>query len=188
MIAPAAVFLDRDGTIIEDQHYLGDPKDVHLIPGAAEAIAETNRRGVPVIIISNQSGIALGYFTEDDYERVRERFESLLGEKGAHIDATYYCPHHPDVAPCDCRKPSSKLFREAISDFELEDEELAFIGDRWRDVAASTELGGRAIMIESPETTAKDLESARRADIEIASSLQEAVNALFTLTELPRQK
>lgn len=181
---PSVVFLDRDGTIIEDAHYISNPDDVRLLPGAAEAIAALNARNIPVVVITNQSGIARGLLTVADYESVRARMDQLLDEKGARIDRSYYCPHHPDVTgSCDCRKPAAKLFRDALRDLNLDGIGAAYIGDRWRDVAASKELGGRGILVASPMTSDDDRRRAREAGIESAASLQEGIGRLFALTE-----
>jgi len=97
-----AVFLDRDGTIIDDEHYIADPNLVRLRPGAAEAIAQLNGASIPVIVITNQSGIARGLLTRSDYDRVAARLDELLAQRGARIDATYVCPHHPEFdEACD---------------------------------------------------------------------------------------
>lgn len=182
------VFLDRDGTIMEDAHYIRSPDAVRLLPGAARAVRRINDAGVKAIVITNQSGIARGFFTVEDYERVRERFEKLLGAEGAKIDASYYCPDHPSVGPCECRKPAPKLFQQAIRDFKLDPKKSAYIGDRWRDVAPAKSLGGRPIMISSPETTADDREKAREARIETADNLERAVEILFGLTGTARRE
>lgn len=177
---PDAVFLDRDGTVMEDAHYIKSPGQVRLLPGAAAAVKRINDARIPVIVVTNQSGIARGIFTVQDYEAVRDRFESLLAEQGAHVDASYYCPHLPDDPPeCNCRKPGTLMFEQAIADFQLDAGNVAYIGDRWRDVAVSKRLGGRGIMIESPETSSEDRERARRDAIETARDLSEAVAMLF---------
>jgi D-glycero-D-manno-heptose 1,7-bisphosphate phosphatase len=181
---PDAVFLDRDGTIMEDAHYIKSPADVRLLPGAAAAVRRLNDGGVPTIVVTNQSGIARGIFTVDDYEAVRRRFEQLLAAEGAHIDASYYCPHHPDSdGPCSCRKPGTRMFEDAITDWRLDPANVAYIGDRWRDVVASKRLGGRGIMIASPMTTAEDRRLTQQDGIETAASLEEAVDMLFGLTQ-----
>jgi histidinol-phosphate phosphatase family protein len=184
---PDAVFLDRDGTIMEDAHYIKSPKQVRLLPGAAAAVRRINDAQVPAIVVTNQSGISRGIFTVEDYEAVRQQFESLLAAEGAHIDASYYCPHHPNVTgPCSCRKPATKMFENAIRDFKLDPGKVAYVGDRWRDVAAAGKLGGRGIMIESPMTTDEDRRLTRQDGIETAGSLAEAVEMLFGLTESDR--
>jgi len=179
-----AVFLDRDGTIIEDAHYIKSPLQVRLLPGAAAAIRKLNDAGIKAIVVTNQSGIARGLFTVEDYEAVRRRFESLLEREGARIDASYYCPHHPSATgECDCRKPRTKMFEDAIRDFGIDARRVAYIGDRWRDVAASRVLGGRGIMIDSPMTMTEDRRLAEEAGVETARSLEQAIAILFGLTE-----
>lgn len=180
---PAAFFLDRDGTVMEDAHYIKSPDQVRLIPGAAAAVKRINEAKIPVIVVTNQSGIGRGMFTVKDYEAVRCYFESLLAKEGAHIDASYYCPDHPSATgPSKCRKPATKMFEDAIRDFNLEPANVAYIGDRWRDVAASIKLGGRGIMISSHMTTDEDRRKAEEDGIETAPSLQEAVDVFFGLT------
>src|ERR1043165_7644342 len=112
-----AAFLDRDGTIIRDTEYLRDPEQLELLPGAAGAIKRLNDAGWPVIVVTNQSGIARGLMTEQDYERVRMRLDRMLAAEGARVDATYHCPHHPEyTARCECRKPGTKMYRDAAAE------------------------------------------------------------------------
>ena len=178
-IARAAAFLDRDGTIIDDVHYIADPDLVTLRPGAGEAIARLNRAGVPVIVITNQSGIARGIFTQGDYERVAARMAALLSKEGAHIDATYVCAHHPQFSErCECRKPGTLLFRRAAEEHTLDLARSAYIGDRWRDVAPGIELGGRPMLIVDDNTRADERERAERAGVELVVSLAHAVDGI----------
>jgi len=184
---PAAVFLDRDGTMIEDAHYIKSPDLVKLLPGAAEAVKRLNDANIPVIVVTNQSGIGRGFITMDEYNAVRSRFHGLLAERGAHIDATYFCPDRPDDPnPSGCRKPATKMFEDAIRDFKLDASNVAYIGDRWRDVSASKKLGGRGIMIQSPMTTADDTREAKKHGLEMAPSISVAIDMLFGLTESDR--
>jgi histidinol-phosphate phosphatase family protein len=181
---PDAVFLDRDGTIMEDAHYIKSPDQVRLIPGAAAAVKRINDAKVPAIVVTNQSGLARGFFALEDYEAVRRHFESLLALEGAHIDASYFCPHHPTITgPCTCRKPGTKMFEDALRDFHLKPANVAYIGDRWRDVAASRILGGRGIMVSSHMTKDEDRRKAREDNIETAPHLSAAVEMLFGLTD-----
>lgn len=142
-----AFFLDRDGTINRDLFYIGDPADVELLPGAAEAIRMMNQSGYLVIVISNQSGIARGYFDTSAVEQVNERLNTLLREQGAHIDKFYYCPHLKEGAvlkyalDCECRKPKPGLYRRAIADFSLNPKQCGGCGDRVRDIQALPKLG-----------------------------------------------
>ena len=143
-----AVFLDRDGTIIDDPGYLSDPAQVVLRPGAAEGLADLARAGWPLIVVSNQSGIARGKYAAGAFLATSARMEELLAPHGVRILASYFCPHHPDVTgPCDCRKPGVKLFRDAAAAHGIALGDSWFIGDRWRDVAPAIELGGRAVML-----------------------------------------
>jgi histidinol-phosphate phosphatase family protein len=176
-----AVFLDRDGTINVDTHYLRRPEDVQLIPGAAEAIARLNAAAIPVIVVSNQSGIGRGLLTQSEYDSVRARIEKLLARSGARIDATYICPHAPssEGAPmCECRKPGTLLFRTAAAEHSIDLQRSTFIGDRWRDVSPALELGGRGILIPSLDTHPSDLERARTG-LAVVSTLGEAVDRVL---------
>ena len=167
---PSAVFLDRDGTIIEDAHYLSRPEQVKLIEGAAEAIARINSLLIPVIIITNQSGIGRGFFTVEDHYLVTRRLDELLAERGAKIDASYYCPHPPD-AGCECRKPGTLLFRNAKEDHpEIDLSRALYVGDRLRDVQPAAALGGDGVLVPSRETPESEIEAAK-AFARIAPSL-----------------
>lgn len=158
---PAAVFLDRDGTIIEDAHYISRPDQVKLIGGAAEAIARINAALVPVILVTNQSGIGRGYFMNEDYRHVQERLEILLAAHGAHLDASYFCPHAPDYG-CECRKPGPLLFTRAAADNPAIDlARSLYVGDRWRDIEFGVSQGAPAVLIQSPDTPREDVVKAR---------------------------
>lgn len=165
------IFLDRDGTIVEDTHFLAHPKDVVLRDGAAHAIRRFNRAGWAVVVITNQSGIARGKLTVADYESVRARLDDALADDGALIDASYYCPHLPELTgPCDCRKPGTRLHRDALHDLSLDPSRIVGAGDKWRDIEPVRSLGGRGFLVPSPDTPADDLDRAM-ADAETASSL-----------------
>ncbi len=177
---PTTVFLDRDGTIIRDVSYLSHPDDVELLPGTARAIARLNEFGAPVVVITNQSGIARGRFTVDDYIATQKQLDTLLTEQGARIDATYYCPDHPDfTGPCECRKPGTGLFERAAVEQRLDMTSPAYIGDRWRDIEPYRKLGGTPILINGSETPIGDVELARREGATIVGSLPGAVDLLL---------
>lgn len=186
-LRPAA-FLDRDGTIIRDTEYLADPADIEMLDGAAAAIARLNAAGWPVVVVTNQSGIARGLLTEADYERVRARLDEILAGSGAHADATYRCPHHPDfTGPCDCRKPAVGMYLEAARDLGLDPAGSFYVGDRWRDVAAAAHFGGRGFLIQGGACGPEDLAQAQRAgNVEIVDSLAEAVGRMLDAAEVPR--
>lgn len=143
-----AAFVDRDGTIIREREYLGDPAGVELLPGAVEGLRALHAAGYQLVIVSNQSGIARGYYDETAYLAVQSRLIDLLGREGVAVAGSYHCPHHPDFSgPCACRKPSAGLFREAIRSLDLDPGRSLFIGDRLRDVTPAHELGGRAFLV-----------------------------------------
>lgn len=179
-----ALFIDRDGTIIADAHYLADPAGVRLLPGASAAIARANAAGVLVIVVTNQSGIARGLITPAQYESVRTRTERLLGEQGARVNATYHCPHWPDVTgPCDCRKPGLGMYRTAAADFGIDLARSGYIGDRWRDVQPAQATGGIGVLVPGVETPEADVELARTHlsdTVRIAASITEAVTMSVT--------
>lgn len=174
----AAVFLDRDGTINTDTGFVRRRHDVVLVPGAGPAIARLNAAAVPVVVITNQSGIGRGLLTNDDYEQIRARIDELLAGDGAHVDATYHCPHDPTAGPCECRKPGTALFRRAAGDLALALGRSWYIGDRWRDVAPALTLGGQGLLVPSPDTPEDEIHQARQR-LGIVPSLGDAVDAVL---------
>ncbi len=137
---PKAVFLDRDGTIARDVPYCSRPEDFELLPGAAEGIKLLNEHGFKVVVVTNQSGIARGYFTEGMLARIHDKMQKELAKHGAHVDAIYYCPHHPDDN-CDCRKPKPKMLFQAAIDLDIELGESYVIGDGEMDVELARQAG-----------------------------------------------
>lgn len=182
MTARRAAFLDRDGTIITDVSYIARPEDVRLVPGATTAIRRLNDNGIPVVVVTNQSGIAQRKFTTADYEAVRARVTELLAADHATIDAEYYCPHHPAMTgPCDCRKPARLLFERAIADLGLDAPRSMFAGDRLRDVLPARAYGAAAYLIHAPSTPADEIEQANETGAELVGSLAEAVDRFLSL-------
>lgn len=174
MAAIPAVFLDRDGTVIADRHYLSDPEQVELLPGAADAIARLNERGIPVILVTNQSGIGRGFFSQRDYDRVHGRVVEELARSGAHLDAVYVCPHAPDDA-CDCRKPAPGLFEMAAREHDLDLSRSVFIGDRVRDVQPALAWGAAGILVRSSH---EDEIAGAPPGIQLADDLESALGLL----------
>ena len=143
-----AVFLDRDGTIIEDAGYVRDPEQVRLLPGAAAAIRQLNSSGWLAVVVTNQSGIARGYLTEEDYRRTERRLDQLLAQEGAHLDGHYWCPHLPEVSgACECRKPGTLLYRQAAEQLDIDLPKSWWVGDRARDVLAAGAFGARGVLL-----------------------------------------
>jgi len=170
-----AAFLDRDGTLIEDANYLANPDKVRLLPGAADAVRRLNASNIPVIVITNQSGIAQGLLTEAQYVATRNRLDQLMKTHGAHIDATFHCPHYPAISgPCECRKPGTLLYRQAAEQFGLDLSRSLFVGDRDRDIAPGLSFSGFARLVPSGSTPDDDLQSARARGL-LAASLDEAI-------------
>ncbi|MEX0600034.1 MAG: HAD family hydrolase [Rhodothermales bacterium] len=137
-----AVFLDRDGTIIVDRHYLREPSGVELLPGAAKAIGILHDLGLAVVLTSNQSGIGRGYITEKQHTDVHAAFIQHLGRYGLTVDAAYYCPHVPNDR-CSCRKPNAGMLVTAATDLGLSLRGSFMIGDRMSDVEAGRRAGCR---------------------------------------------
>jgi len=140
------ILIDRDGTLIEDRDYLADPAGVQLFPGVAEAVAAVNRAGVPIALVSNQSGIGRGYFTEDDLAAVEGRVQALLAAAGGHLDGLYHCPHAPE-AGCGCRKPAPAMAIEAARDLGLDLPRSFVIGDKRADVELGRAVDASAILV-----------------------------------------
>ncbi len=174
-----AVFLDRDGTIVEDPGFLHEPDKVKLLPGAAAAIRRLNEAGYRVVLVTNQSGIARGLFTVADYEAVQQRLGALLTAHGARLDGAYFCPHHPQfTGPCDCRKPGLKLFRDAQAALDIDFARSWWVGDRLSDVQPAALLGGHGILVAGKGNL--DQGQARALDVMVVADLAEAVQEILT--------
>jgi D-glycero-D-manno-heptose 1,7-bisphosphate phosphatase len=141
-----AVFIDRDGTIVEETHYLHRPEDVVIVKGAASALKKLRRAGFLIFIITNQAGIGRGYYTESDMQRVHRHLLGVLGNDGATVDGVYFCPHHPDDR-CNCRKPSPKFLFDAAAQFDIRLADSFMIGDRVGDLEAGRRAGARSILV-----------------------------------------
>jgi D-glycero-D-manno-heptose 1,7-bisphosphate phosphatase len=175
-----AAFLDRDGTLIEDRHFLNDPDGIVLVPNAAAAVRALNEAGLLVVVITNQSGIARGLITEAQYAATAERLRAEFETAGARIDAMYHCPHFPDISgPCECRKPGTLLYRRAATEHGIDLASSAYIGDRLRDVQPAQAFGGRGILVVGPATPAEERERAA-TNFVVVESLNAAVSAALT--------
>jgi D-glycero-D-manno-heptose 1,7-bisphosphate phosphatase len=152
-----AVFLDKDGTIIKDVGYLDDPKKVRLFAGSASAIRSLNKKGFKVIVISNQSGIARGMFTESTLKDIDDKLISLIKRKGGKIDGIYYCPHHPRYGlsryrrVCECRKPHNGLIIKAAKEHRIDLKRSFTVGDKRSDIKAGKISRTRTILVLSGE-------------------------------------
>ena len=148
-----AVFLDRDGTLIEDIGYLRFPREVAFYPWSVDAVRALNQAGLAVVVTTKQSGVARGILTEPMIEDVHRHLSMLLDAGGARIDAYYYCPHHPEgtVAAyrsrCGCRKPACGMIERASADLGLDPARSFVVGDKWIDVGAARAAGARGILV-----------------------------------------
>jgi len=179
-----AVFLDRDGTLIEDSGFLKDPADVRLLPGAAAAVGRLNAGGLATVVVTNQSGIARGLLSESDYRAIERRLDDLLAAAGARLDASFFCPHLPEISgPCDCRKPGVQLYQRAAADLDLDLGASWWIGDRIRDILPAEAFGGMGVLVRTGMGAA-EAEAAAAAGFAVESDLAAAVDRI--LARLPR--
>lgn len=147
--------------------------------GAAGAIARLRAAGYAIVVITNQSGLARGLITQEQYDAVRRQTDAVFAAAGAALDGTYMCPHHPDITgPCDCRKPGTELYTRAAHDLSLDLARSVLIGDRWRDIAAAAALGARGILIPGPETPTAEAARAAREGV-AAATLAAAADAIL---------
>lgn len=144
--AKPTVFLDRDGTIIVDKHYLRDPAQVEMERGALEGLVRLQTAGHPLIVVSNQSGIGRGKFTESDALRVNARVDELLRQGGVNILAWYICPHAPDE-PCECRKPLPGMALQAQREWGVALRGSYVIGDKKIDLELADAIGGTGLLV-----------------------------------------
>jgi D-glycero-D-manno-heptose 1,7-bisphosphate phosphatase len=184
-----AIFIDRDGTLNEEVGFITDPSQFRLFDFAAEAIRLINDAGWRAIVITNQSGIARGLFTEEFLLRLHTQMQSVLWQEGARLDAIYYCPHHPEAGDppylqdCVCRKPKPGLMERAARDFDLVLRECFVVGDRHRDVELGLAAGARSVMVMTGggrEEYLKDSALWTRQPDRVAENLLDAVKWILS--------
>ena len=141
-----AVFLDRDGTLIEEKGYIYRPEEVRLLPKAVEAVSYLKSLGLKVVILTNQSGIGRGFYTEADYRKVMAYLFNLLGGRQAAVDASYFCPHAPWEG-CPCRKPSPGMAERAAEELSLDLARSFVVGDKKSDMELARATGARGILV-----------------------------------------
>jgi D-glycero-D-manno-heptose 1,7-bisphosphate phosphatase len=178
-VSSRAVFLDRDGTIVEDAGYLREASAMRLLPGAEAAIARLNRAGWLAVVVTNQSAIGRGWLTEAEYANTVARLDQLLAGAGARLDAQLHCPHFPEITgPCECRKPGTLLYRRAAEQLDIDLSRSWWVGDRVRDLEAGAVLGGLGTLV----LTGAGRTEARRAEERgflIAADLSAAVERML---------
>ncbi|MBX3745125.1 MAG: HAD family hydrolase [Verrucomicrobiae bacterium] len=151
-----AVFLDRDGVLIEDVHLLTDPRQLRLLPGVPAALRRLREAGFRLILVSNQAVVARGLASEDDVRRIHDALTGMLRDSGGPpLDGLYFCPHHPEATveayrlDCDCRKPRPGLLLRGAADHAVELTASFLVGDRLTDVAAGARAGCRTVLVET---------------------------------------
>jgi D-glycero-D-manno-heptose 1,7-bisphosphate phosphatase len=166
--AERLALIDRDGTIIVDKVYLSDPNGIEFAPGAIEGLQLLRDAGFALVLVTNQSGIARGYFDVATLDRIHDRLQSMLAENKLRLEAIYFCPHGPDDG-CDCRKPAPGMAIKAMRDLGFNPDEVVFIGDSDGDMGAAAAAGVTGVRVAADGRTpsigvAHDfLEAARRA-------------------------
>ncbi|MEA3493697.1 MAG: D-glycero-beta-D-manno-heptose 1,7-bisphosphate 7-phosphatase [Candidatus Margulisiibacteriota bacterium] len=179
-----AVFLDRDGTIIEDVGYLNSHRDIQFIAGSIEAIKKLNAAGYKVVVITNQAGVARGLITEDMLQTIDKTLHKWILSGGAHLDGVYYCPHHPEhgVYPykqeCECRKPHSGLIKRAHRELNIDLSQSFMVGDKATDIEAGKRAGTKTILVESGRGKEEKKKMTEKPD-HIAENLAAAVDWLL---------
>ena len=141
-------FLDRDGTVIVERNYLGDPAGVELLPGAADGMHRLVALGYGLVLITNQAGVGRGYYDESAVHAVHGRLTELLAAAGLILDGVYYCPHHPD-AGCECRKPKLGMFLQAQAELPVDVARSVMVGDKPSDIGFGKAVGLRTVLVET---------------------------------------
>ena len=185
----AAIFLDKDGTLVEDLPYNVDPGKVRLAAGALDGLRALSECGYRIVVVTNQSGVARGLFDEDAVRAVGRHLAEVLASDGIALDGFYYCPHHPDGSidryrcDCDCRKPAPGLLHRAAEDLDVDLAASWMVGDIAADVEAGVAAGCRTALVnDAPELELRQM--SRRPDI-VARDLRQAVTGIIGLSTTP---
>lgn len=173
-----AVFLDRDGTIIVERDYLSDPDQVALERGAAIGLRRLARLGLPLVVVSNQSGVGRGYFPEAAVHAVNTRIAALLAGEGVRIAGWFHCPHAPDEA-CGCRKPAAGLLTRAAAELRLDCAQSVMIGDKPSDVDAAEAAGAWGLLVATGHGAELDLDAARARGVIVCADLADAAEVVL---------
>ncbi len=181
----SAVFLDRDGTINEEQEYLYRKEECHFLPNVKEAVKRLNEAGYLVVVVTNQSGIARGYYTESDLEELHAYMEKEFATSGAKIDGWYFCPHHPDfmanAKECDCRKPLPGMLLTAADELGIDLPSSWIVGDKIVDLEAGIAAGCRSILVRTGYGAALSVHAP--SGVPVVDDLSAAVDLLLEKSE-----
>lgn len=187
-----AIFIDRDGTLVEARHYPSRPEDLVLYDGICDELRALQSGGFKLVLITNQSGIARGYFTERDLERMHESLLAELRDAGVGIDAIYYCPHHVDgtvphlAVPCNCRKPEPGMLLRAAHELDIDLQRSWFAGDILDDVEAGNRAGCRTVLVDLG-TESRPSSDIRRPDY-VAANAVDAMRLIQTVEGITEAK
>lgn len=182
-----AIFLDRDGVIVEEKNYVWRVEDLVILPRAADAIAKLRAEGFMTVVITNQAGVARGYFGEEDTRRFNEAMQQELAREGAVIDAIYYCPHHPEAVvgeyrkECVRRKPKPGMLFCAAEDLGIDLKQSFLVGDKWSDIEAGKAAGCRTVMVKTGYGREELKKSEGIVDV-IAEDLHDAAEQIIAHT------
>jgi D-glycero-D-manno-heptose 1,7-bisphosphate phosphatase len=185
MIKNKACFLDRDGVLIEEVNYLSSPSQIHIFENSYKALKLLKDNGYIIIIITNQAGVARGYFDEDNIQTIHNEIDRLLSIENLIIDKYYYCPHHPEGTvekysiKCNCRKPAPGLIHQAVKDFNIDLKQSFLIGDKMSDINSAKNAGCFSILVK----TGHGLEYTKTAEennIHIKENILDAVKSFIS--------
>jgi D-glycero-D-manno-heptose 1,7-bisphosphate phosphatase len=185
-----AILCDRDGTLIEDCHFLSHPDQIQWIPGVLNTLNQLNDLGVKILVVTNQSGVARGYFDAAAVETVHAKLLWDAEQASASIADFYYCPHHPQgevsqySCVCDCRKPQPGMFLQAIQDHGLNPNQCWVIGDRLRDLEPGLQLGMKAFLVKTGSGLQELQELSKRPD----ASLVTVISSLSEISVIVQEK
>ena len=172
-----AVFVDRDGTLNDDRGYVTSPEQLVVFPGVPDALARVNHLGAKVILVTNQSAIGRGFMTAEDLQRIHQKLEDLLRVHDGHIDAVYYCPHHPNE-DCACRKPNIAMIQQAAKEFSLDLSRCYFVGDKSSDLEAAHRAGVPGVLVMSSNYSSAAVKASDLGQFPIAHKAESFVQAV----------
>jgi D,D-heptose 1,7-bisphosphate phosphatase len=184
-----AIFLDKDGTVIENVPYNVDPRQMRFLPGSEQGLKRLSEAGFELVVVSNQAGVARGRFPEEALREVAKRLVEMLVGAGCNLAGFYYCPHHPEgsiakyALECDCRKPRTGLIRRASRELNIDLEGSWLIGDILNDIEAGNRAGCRTVLIENGGET-EWISGPFREPTRRAADLDEAASAILSCEEV----
>lgn len=182
-----AIFLDRDGTINIDHGYVSKVDDFEFYPEVIETLAKLKAKGYLLVLVTNQSGIARGYFTENEFLQLTEWMDWSLADRGVDLDGIFYCPHHPSgkvkefACECECRKPKAGMFIEAQKSLNIDMDKSVMIGDKWSDIQAASLAGVKKCYLINASKDELDNNYYNQDDANICNGLLEKFSDILAL-------